>query len=348
MHAIDSAHNMTLGRRSTENLSIKNLPTENLSINNLSTENHLLGSLPKAHNATESFPKQSALTEILPADPTLPEDYLAYTHCLVIKLGYRGGAFSGFAEQKSARTVAGELRRALETLLRRRIDLVCAGRTDAGVHALGQFVSIPLCKGELLDRTKQRLMISLSSLTPDDIAIKDIFLANANFSARFDALARRYRYRIYDGVSRPVLAWHHAWWHHGALDEKRMDKAAASLIGEHDFVSFCKAISAKDQPTKRNVISLSVTRILEAGEPIVCIDIVGNAFLHNMVRTIAGTLAEVGRGHKKASWVEDVLNARDRRAAGPCAPAQGLCFVEACYPEELLLPWYQTLNQPLD
>ncbi len=257
---------------------------------------------------------------------------------LVIRLGYRGADFAGFAEQPSARTVAGELRRALETALRRPCELTCAGRTDAGVHALAQYVSVPVTDEEAaLPGT--RLMRSLVALTPDDISVRGLLRAPAGFSARFDARARSYRYRIVASDARPVLAWDHAWWFRGALDVAAMDEAAQALVGEHDFKSFCKASSAEGKPTCRNVRSLRVRRMEEAGEELVALDVTGNAFLHNMVRTIAGTLVEVGRGHRDAAWVARALEARDRSAAGPCAPAKGLTFVGVDYPEGSLAPW---------
>ena len=159
---------------------------------------------------------------------------------LVIKLGYRGEAFSGFAEQPTQRTVAGELRRALETMLRRPCELTCAGRTDAGVHAIAQYVSVPVSEEELcLPGT--RLMRSLVALTPDDLSVSALYRASESFSARFDAQSRSYRYRICAGDARPVLAWDHAWWFKGSLDVDAMNEGAQLLLGEHDFKSFCKA-----------------------------------------------------------------------------------------------------------
>lgn len=256
---------------------------------------------------------------------------------LVIKLGYRGADFAGFAEQPGQRTVAGELRCALETALRRPCELTCAGRTDAGVHAIAQYVSVPASADEL-DAAAPRLARSLVALTPDDLSIVQLYRAPEGFSARFDAQARRYRYRIAAGDARPVMAWDHAWWFKGALDAAAMNAAAQCLVGEHDFKSFCKATSAVDKPTCRYVASLAVSEAEEAGERLVCIDIEGNAFLHNMVRTIAGTLVEVGRGHRDAAWVEAALAACDRQVAGPCAPAKGLTFVGVDYPEGALVP----------
>ncbi len=257
---------------------------------------------------------------------------------LVVKLGYRGEAFCGFAEQPGQRTVAGELRRALETSLRRPIELVCAGRTDAGVHAISQFVSVPVRREEL-PASGQGLLRSLVALTPDDLSVSELYLAPEGFSARFDAQSRAYRYRICAGSSRPVMAYDHSWWYKGGLDVEAMNAAAQLLVGEHDFKSFCKAISAVDKPTCRFVESLAVHEVEEAGEKLVCIDIRGNAFLHNMVRTIAGTLVEVGRGHRKPEWVAEVLAACDRKAAGPCAPAKGLCFVDVDYGAADLVKW---------
>ena len=257
---------------------------------------------------------------------------------LVIKLGYRGEGFCGFAEQPAQRTVAGELRRALETTLRRPCELTCAGRTDAGVHAIAQYVSVPVTESELM-LPGARLMRSLVALTPDDLSIVALFRTQPSFSARFDALSRSYRYRICAGDVRPVLAWDHAWWYKGQLNVGAMNEASKLLLGEHDFKSFCKATSAVDKPTCRYVSALDVRALEEAGENLVAIDITGNAFLHNMVRTIAGSLVEVGRGHRRPEWMSEVLAACDRRSAGPCAPAKGLTFVRVEYPAGALAPW---------
>lgn len=257
---------------------------------------------------------------------------------LVLCVGYRGTGFAGFAEQPRMRTVAGELHRALSTVLRREVELVCAGRTDSGVHALAQYVSVPVSEQEL-NLSGRTLTRSLVALTPDDISIRGLYRADALFSARFDATSRSYRYRIATGDARPVLAWDHAWWYRGSLDVEAMEAGAACLVGEHDFKSFCKAASAEGKPTSRYLERVGVSIVEEAGESLVAIDVTGNAFLHNMVRTIAGTLVEVGRGHRDPSWVSRVLAARDRAAAGPCAPALGLTFVWVEYPDGLLEPW---------
>lgn len=257
---------------------------------------------------------------------------------LVMRVGYRGEAFSGFAYQPDQRTVAGEIIRALETYLRRPVELTCAGRTDAGVHAIAQHVSIPVTAEELqLNGTT--LKRALTALLPDDISVGALYQAQEGFSARFDALSRSYRYRISAGWTRPVMAWDHAWWLRSELDVERMCEGSQCLVGEHDFKSFCKAASAVGKPTSRNVISLSISQIEEAGEPLIAVDICGNAFLHSMVRTIVGTLVEVGRGRREPQWVAEVLAACDRRVAGQCAPAKGLTFTGVAYPSEALMPW---------
>ena len=264
---------------------------------------------------------------------------------LVLRLGYRGGDFSGFAEQEGCRTIAGELRRALETLLHRPVELTCAGRTDAGVHAVSQYVSVPVTAEERT-LSGRRLMASLTALVPNDVSVREILVADEGFSARFDAEARSYRYRISCGRTRPVLLLGQTWWLRAApdLDVEAMDEAARQLVGEHDFTSFCKVSSARmleeaGRSLSRNLQSVHVSRDIELGEPIVAIDVVGNAFLHNMVRILTGTLVEVGRGQRDPRWVGEVLAARDRTAAGQTAPPEGLTFVAVRYPEGLLRPW---------
>ncbi len=259
---------------------------------------------------------------------------------LVMRLAYDGAGFSGFAEQREPelRTVAGEIRRALETLLRRPVELTCAGRTDAGVHAVGQYVSVPVTAEEL-ELSAGRLQRALGALLPDDVALNGLYAAEKGFSARFDARARKYRYRIAQGPYRPLMTRSYAWWQRDELDVEAMSRAAAHLLGEQDFKSFCKASSAVGKPTCRNVLEVGFSREEALGEACLAFDIVGSSFLHSMVRTIVGSLVEVGRGHRDPDWIREVLAACDRRAAGPCAPARGLTFVDVVYDEGALAPW---------
>lgn len=262
---------------------------------------------------------------------------------LVLKVGYRGAGFAGYAEQDGQRTVAGELRRALEILLKHPCELTCAGRTDAGVSAISQYVSLP-ATAEDLQREPRRVWRSLAAITPEDIAIRGLYLARDGFSARFDAQSRSYRYRIACGNAQPVLAWEHAWWVRNELNVKAMHEAAQALVGEHDFISFCKVSSAQKlledgRSTSRCLTRASVSRVCECGEDLVAIDVDGNAFLHNMVRIMVGSLVEVGRGNRPEDWIARALAACDRRAAGPTAPAQGLVFQNVTYPADALVPW---------
>ena len=264
---------------------------------------------------------------------------------MVVELGYRGADFAGYAEQPAQRTVAGEMRRALETVLRRPIEMDCAGRTDAGVHALAQYVSLPVTADELA-LSQRRLMASLVALTPDDISIRAVYQAPVGFSARFDAVCRHYRYRVSCGPTRPVMGWDHTWWLRTVpeLDVAAMNEAATALLGEHDFRSFCKASSAEllladGRSTSRYLSVAKVNEVTEAGEDLLAFDVAGNAFLHNMVRAIVGTLVEVGRGHRPVGWVADVLAACDRSAAGPTAPATGLTLDRVDYPADSLTTW---------
>lgn len=254
---------------------------------------------------------------------------------LVLVVSYNGSAYSGFAKQKDPGipTVQGELEHALAVLFRREVPTVCAGRTDAGVHARGQVVSCVMERGELEGREPRKLVTSLNALTPDDITVTALRFADPAFSARFDALKREYRYRIVTGGAPPIFLQEFAWWRRAPLDVEAMRRAAAYFIGEHDYKSFCKTASAEGKTTMRFVEAVDVFTEEQLGEECLCIRVVGNAFLHSMVRTMVGTLVQVGAGYKRPEWVQDVLDACDRNAAGETAPAQGLVFWQVTYPD---------------
>lgn len=187
---------------------------------------------------------------------TAPSDFnsiLELDATLVFRVAYDGSSYSGFAEQPGETTVAGELRRAIETLLRRPIDLTCAGRTDAGVHAVAQFISVPVTDAELA-LTRRRWLRAMDALLPKDIAINEVYKARKGFSARFDARSRTYTYRIADRDARPVLSRGAVWWHRYPLDVEAMSAACPALLGEQDFKSFCKVASAVGKPTHRCVM----------------------------------------------------------------------------------------------
>lgn len=289
-----------------------------------------------------------------PAAPTVPTPPISAVSSnaasdsyaqLVLRIGYRGADFSGWAFQPGVRSVEGELTRALETFLRRPCTLVCAGRTDAGVHAHAQYVSLGITRAEA-ELPREKIMRALSALTPDDLSIRGIYRADPSFSARFSATSREYCYRIALGSMKPVLTadyvWHASHIPHVCMDD--MNEAAQALLGEHDFTSFCKKVSAErlkedGLSLSRRLTKLCVARDYVLGEQILRIDVEGNAFLHNMVRIIVGSLMEVGRGQRDTRWLSEVLEARARGRAAMTAPAKGLVLEQVTYPAFSLSPW---------
>ena len=254
---------------------------------------------------------------------------------LSLTVSYNGGPFCGFARQPGKLTVQGELEQALSLVMRRPVEVVCSGRTDAGVHALGQVVSFNVSADELESRSLYSLRRSLNALTHEDITVRKVEQREPGFSARFDAQWREYHYHICLDDTLPLFMRDFSWFVHADLDIPAMQQAARYLEGEHDFKSFCMAASAVGKPTCRNVHEISLSRETIMGEEVLTIKVVGNAFLHSMVRTMVGTLVEVGRGSKSPAWVGDVLAACDRRAAGQNAPAAGLVFWNVEYPEDM-------------
>lgn len=250
---------------------------------------------------------------------------------LSLTVSYNGGPFCGFARQPGKLTVQGELEQALSLVMRRPVEVVCSGRTDAGVHALGQVVSFDVANDELEGRNLYSLRRSLNALTHEDITVREVEERQPGFSARFDAQWREYHYHMCLDEVPPLFMRDFSWYVHGQLDIDAMREAAAHLVGEHDFKSFCMAASAVGKPTCRNVHEISLSREMIMGEGILTFKVVGNAFLHSMVRTIVGTLVMVGRGQRKPEWVREVLEARNRTAAGENAPAAGLVFWRVQY-----------------
>lgn len=252
-------------------------------------------------------------------------------HTLALTLSYNGAPFAGFARQPGQTTVQGDLEDALRLLFRRDVETTCAGRTDAGVHALGQVVSFDVDDRDIAGRSLLSLRRSLNALTHDAVTVREVEPKKHGFSARFDAQAREYRYHLCMDSTSPIFMKYFSWFVPGGLDVAAMEEGSRYLLGEHDFKSFCMAASAEGKPTHRNVREISFHPETVMGENLLCIKVVGNAFLHSMVRTIVGTLVAVGRGQRDAGWVQEVLQARDRCAAGENAPAQGLVFWRVIY-----------------
>ena len=261
----------------------------------------------------------------------LQSDLQSSSLILSLEVAYNGTPFSGFARQPGQLTVQGSIEEALALIFRRPIETVCAGRTDSGVHAKGQVVSFEVAADEYAQRSDYKLLRSLNALTHEDISIRSITQRPGDFSARFSATMREYRYFICTDACAPLLMKGFCWHIGKTLDVSAMRKAAAYLIGEHDFKSFCMAVSAEGKSTMRNVFSISIEPYELWDEHFLVITVKGNAFLHSMVRTIVGTLVTVGKGQRSPEWVQEVLEARNRSAAGENAPAQGLVFWRVSY-----------------
>jgi tRNA pseudouridine38-40 synthase len=252
----------------------------------------------------------------------------------VLTIGYDGAPFHGFARQPGLPTVQGQLEDALCVALRREVEMAVAGRTDAGVHALGQVVSFDSGPN---DPAASELLRSLNALAGPDIVVTEVRSAPTGFSARHDAVAREYRYLLVPGPVPPLAIAQRAWWTKGCLDLSAMRDGASHLIGEHDFRSFCVTGSAEGKSTTRGIELVEIEPECHLGEHCIAVRIVGRSFLHSMVRIIVGTLVQVGKGRRDPEWVAAALAARDRDAAGPTAPPNGLTLWHVSYPEDYWL-----------
>lgn len=233
---------------------------------------------------------------------------------------YDGTDFHGWQIQPGRRTVQGVLEEKLRTLLQEAVRPIGAGRTDAGVHAVGQVAHVRTHTGLSSDRIRH----DLNSLLPEDIAVRDVEDVPLDFHARFDARSRRYRYCI--SRCRRAIGRKYSWYVSYNMDVERIREASSILLGRHDFTSFCVATSRPDRP----FCTVTECQWTEEEEQI-RLDITADRFLHSMVRVIVGTMVDVGRGRRSVEDVEAILRAKDRSQAGATAPAQGLCLMEVRY-----------------
>lgn len=245
-------------------------------------------------------------------------------------IGYDGTDFHGFQRQTGLRTVQKELERTLTKLLGHVVAVKAAGRTDAGVHAEGQVVSFwtdnPI--------PPHRLPVALNSLLPTDIVAKRAVEAAPHFHPRFDATSRVYRYLIDNRPTPSALLRRYAWHIPEPLDVNAMQQAARYLLGVHDFASF-HASGSDLGMTVREMKRLHIGR----RDGIVTITLEANAFLYHMARIIVGTLVEVGLGKRQPDEMRQILEARDRTAAGKTAPPHGLCLWQVKYGRTQRLPF---------
>jgi len=266
-------------------------------------------------------------------------------------VAYDGSGYRGFAAQDGQRTVAGVLSDAISTVARHRVELVCAGRTDAGVHASGQVVHVDVRE----DLSPERLSKAVNAMLGPAVVVRSAAPAPPGFDARRSAVWRRYRYLVWSSRTPDPLLAPMAWHVRDQLELKSMACASDSLLGEHDFAAFCRRPPGvpAGQPIPRRVLDARWSKLrvddlelptgLEmpgAPEPpkppeppgaLLRFDISAESFCHQMVRSIVGTLVDVGRGRRRASDVTGLLASRDRAQATTIAPPQGLCLVGVGY-----------------
>ncbi len=251
-----------------------------------------------------------------PASPAASRNYK-------IVIEYDGSAYHGWQRQVGDRSIQQEIEAALTRMTGQKISLTGSGRTDAGVHALGQTANFH-CLTHLTSAAFQK---GLNSLLPDDIVIRECSPVPLDFHARYAAKSKLYRYRILNSPLPPAIGRQYLWWIRAPLDLESMRKALRQLVGIHDFKAFEGAGSPR-QHTIRH-ITCAELKTDEAGR--ISIYIQANGFLRYMVRNITGTLVMIGQGKSPSSSLADILLTRDRKFAGVTAPPQGLCLLQVNY-----------------
>jgi len=242
---------------------------------------------------------------------------------LRLVLAYDGTDFHGFAAQPDVRTVEGVVSKALEKILRHDVDLTCAGRTDAGVHAWGQVVSLEADPGV----DPWRLRDALNGILGPEIVVRECELSTPEFDARRSAVSRTYRYTIVNRPEPDPFLARYAWWVQPPLDVAPMRMAADPFIGSHDFSAFCRRASSGASSVRRVIGSHWV----DLGDGVLRYEVTATSFCWQMVRSLVGTLVDVGLGRLRAGDMRAVLESGDRQRAGQIAPPHGLCLWSVGY-----------------
>ena len=248
---------------------------------------------------------------------------------IALGLEYYGGAFHGWQSQAGGGTVQDAVEAALACIIAAPVGVICAGRTDAGVHASLQVVHFDTT----VERPLSAWVRGVNTHLPDGVAVRWAQPVSDEFHARFSARGRRYRYLLLNRPQRPGLWQGRVGWHHAPLDLAAMREAATRLLGEHDFSAFRAAECQAKSPVK----TLWRADIRQAGN-IFAFDFEASAFLHHMVRNLVGTLVYVGKGAQPPAWVDLLLAARDRRRAAPTFSPDGLYFRGPIYENHWGLP----------
>ena len=248
---------------------------------------------------------------------------------IALGIEYNGTGFYGWQAQRGLPTIQGLLEEALSKVANEPIFLSCAGRTDANVHATGQVVHFDTRARRHIDAW----IWGTNTHLPPSIVVRWAKSVDFSFHARFKATARRYRYVIFNHPIRPAILTTRATWHYYPLDVLRIQEAGNYLLGEQDFASF-RSSQCNSKTSMRNVTFFKAER---QGDFII-FEIEANAFLHHMVRNIAGVLLKIGAGVKDPEWMKAVLLAKNRRQAAETAPADGLYLTQVTYPAPYIFP----------
>jgi len=248
---------------------------------------------------------------------------------IALGVAYEGTYYHGWQLQENLTTVQGCLEQAISKVADCSVNVICAGRTDRGVHAVAQVVHFDTHA----ERDMRSWVLGTNTHLPPDIRVHWAQQVSDEFHARFSATTRAYRYIIFNRAIRSAILHSHTSWHIYPLDEKRMQAAAQYLVGEHDFSSF-RANECQAKSPVRTIHYLTVKRVND----FVIVDIKANAFLHHMVRNITGVLLAIGEGKQEPIWVQEVLEAKNRTQAGITAPAAGLYLTEVNYPGLFKIP----------
>jgi tRNA pseudouridine38-40 synthase len=248
---------------------------------------------------------------------------------LKLTIAYDGTRYGGWQVQPNANTIQAELERAIYQIVGEQVRTTASGRTDAGVHALGQVVS---CQTTTSLATS-RLVNAINSKLPDDIRVLRVEEAFKGFHAIRDAIRKRYRYRIWNANVANVFHRQFVWHIPIPLDTQEMKRAIELFRGEHDFMSF-QSTGSPRKTTVRNMLDVELAVRTVAGGQEISIELEANGFLYNMVRNIVGTLVWIGRGNESATWIPTLIQAKNRREAGMTAPAKGLTLVQVWYDED--------------